>query len=45
MLKPGLLAEECLDLDTNCEIKWVTVNTSHDHQILVDSYYREPKST
>ena len=45
MLKPGLPAEECLDLDTNCEIKWVKVNTSHDHQILVGSYYSEPKST
>ena len=45
MVKPGLQAEECLDLDTNCELKWVKVNTSHDHQILVGSYYREPKST
>ena len=45
MLKPGLPAEECLDLDTYCEIKWVKVNTSHDHQILVGPYYREPKST
>ena len=33
------------DLDTYCELKWVKVNTSHDHQILVGSYYREPKST
>ena len=45
MVKPGLPAEECLDLDTNCELKWVKVNTSHDHQILIGSYYREPKST
>ena len=28
MVKPGLPAEECLDLDTNCELKWVKVNTS-----------------
>ena len=27
------------------ELKWVKVNTPHDHQILVGSYYREPKST
>ena len=45
MLKPGVPAEECLDLDTNCEIELVKVNTSHDHQILVGLYYREPKST
>ena len=25
MVKPGLPAEECLDLDTNCELKWVKV--------------------
>ena len=31
MVKPGLPAEECLDLDTYCELKWVKVNTSHDH--------------
>ena len=35
MVKPEFPAEECLDLETNCEIKWVKVNTSHDHQILV----------
>ena len=22
MVKPGLPAEECLDLDTNCDLKW-----------------------
>ena len=29
MVKPGLPAEECLDLDSNCEIKWVKINTSN----------------
>ena len=45
MLKQGLLAGECLALDTNHEIKLVKVNTSHNHQILVGSYYRHSKST
>ena len=44
MVKPGLPAEECLDLDSNCEIKWVKVKTSNKEQILVGSYYREPKA-
>ena len=45
MVKSGLPAEECLDLDSNCEIKWVKINTSNQEQILVGSYYREPKAT
>ena len=45
MVKPGLPAEECLDLDSNCEIKWVKINTSNQEQILVGSYYREPKAS
>ena len=44
MVKPGLPAEECLDLDSNREIKWVKVKASNQEQILVGSYYREPKA-
>ena len=40
MTKPGLNCEECTDLDSECEIKWVKVTTSKASNIL----YREPKS-
>ena len=39
MVKPVLPAEECLDLDSNSEIKWVKINTSNQEQILVGSCY------
>ena len=45
MVKPGLPADECLDLDSNCEIKWVKIKTSNQEQILVGSDYREPRAT
>jgi len=44
MVRPELAAEECLDLDTDCEIKWVKVAVSKSENILIGSYYREPKS-
>ena len=45
MVKPGLPAEIFLELDSNCEIKWVKINTSNQVQNLVGNYYREPKAT
>jgi len=44
MVRPELAAEKCLDLDTDCEIKWVKVAVSKSENILIGSYYREPKS-
>ena len=44
MTKPGLNCEECSDLDSECEIKWVKVTTSKANNILVGAFYREPKS-
>ena len=44
MIKPGLSCEECPDLDSECEIKWVKVTTSKNNNILVVAFYREPKS-
>ena len=44
MIKPGLSCEECPDLDSECEIKWVKVTTSKNNNILVGAFYREPKS-
>ena len=44
MIKPGLSCEECPDLDSECEIKWVKVTTSKDNNILVVAFYREPTS-
>ena len=38
MVKPGLPAEICLELDSNCEIKWVKINTSNQVQTLVGNY-------
>ena len=44
MTKPILNCEECPDLDSECEIKWVKVTTSKASNILVGAFYREPKS-
>ncbi|XP_060561750.1 uncharacterized protein LOC132721460 [Ruditapes philippinarum] len=44
LVKPGLDCEDCPDLDSNCEIKWVKVTTSKQCNILVGAFYREPKS-
>ncbi|KAK6186985.1 hypothetical protein SNE40_006239 [Patella caerulea] len=44
MVRPDLPAEECLDLDSTCEIKWAKVRTSSNEAILIGAYYREPKS-
>jgi len=44
MVRPELAAEECLDLTTDCEIKSVKVAVSKSENILIGSYYREPKS-
>ena len=44
MTKPGLNCEECPDLDSECEIKWVKVKTSKASNILFGAFYREPKS-
>jgi hypothetical protein len=44
LVKPGLDCEDCPDLDSNCEIKWVKVTTSKHCNILVGAFYREPKS-
>jgi len=35
MVRPELAAEECLDLDTDCEIKWVKVAVSKSENILI----------
>ena len=44
MIKPGLSCEECLDLESECEIKWMKVTTSKNNNILVVAFYRKPKS-
>ena len=35
MIKPGLSCEECPDLDSECEIKWVKATTSKNNNIPV----------
>lgn len=44
MVKPEYDCEECPDLDSDCEIKWVRVITSSKEPILIGTFYREPKS-
>jgi hypothetical protein len=45
MVRPGLQAEECSDLDSACEIKWTKIKIDKNEQVLVGSFYREPKAT
>ncbi|XP_060578328.1 uncharacterized protein LOC132735405, partial [Ruditapes philippinarum] len=45
MVRPGLQAEECSDLDSACEIKWIKIKIDKNEQVLVGSFYREPKAT
>ena len=45
MVKPHYDCEECPDLDTACELKWIKLTTHKKESILVGAFYREPKST
>lgn len=45
LVKPGYDCEECPDLDSTCELKWVKITTHKKDNILIGSFYREPKSS
>ena len=45
MVKPEHNCEECPDLDSTCELTWVKITTDKKNEILIGSYYREPKSS
>lgn len=45
MVKPHYDCEECPDLDTVCELKWIKLTTHKKESILVGTFHREPKST
>ena len=45
MVKPEHNCEECPDLDPTCELTWVKITTDKKNEILIGSYYREPKSS
>jgi len=45
MIKPHYDCEECPDLYTACELKWIKLTNHKKESILVGAFYREPKST
>lgn len=42
-VKPIYDCEDCPDLDTACELKWVKWTTHRKDAVLIGTYYREPK--
>jgi hypothetical protein len=45
MFKPTCDCEECPELHTACELKWIKLTTHKKYDVLVRIYYREPKSS
>jgi hypothetical protein len=39
MVRPDIKSDECPDLDTECEIKWVEIRPNDKEQILIGSFY------
>jgi hypothetical protein len=44
MVRPDIKSDECPDLDTECEIKWIEIRPNDKDQILIGSFYRPPDS-
>ena len=44
MVRPNIKSDECPDLDTECEIKWIEIRPNDKDQILIRSFYRPPDS-
>jgi hypothetical protein len=44
MVRPDIKLDECPDLDTECEIKWIEIRPNDKDQILIGSFYRPPDS-
>jgi hypothetical protein len=44
MVRPDINSDECPDLDTECEIKWIEIRPNDKDQILIGSFYRPPDS-
>ena len=44
MVRTVIKSDECPDLDTECEIKWIDIRPNDKDQILIRSFYRPPDS-
>lgn len=44
MVRPNKTSDDCLDLDTECEIKWIKIILNEKDQILIRSFYIPPGS-
>jgi hypothetical protein len=44
MIRTVIKSDECPDLDTECEIKWIDIRPNDKDQILIRSFYRPPDS-
>jgi endonuclease/exonuclease/phosphatase family metal-dependent hydrolase len=44
MVRPDIKSDECPDLDTECEIKWIEIRPNDKDQILIGSFNRPPDS-
>lgn len=43
MVRPNKTSDDCLDLDTECEIKWIKIILNEKDQILIRSFYIPPE--
>ncbi|KAL3876718.1 hypothetical protein ACJMK2_034520 [Sinanodonta woodiana] len=44
LVRPNIKADECNDINTDYEIKWIKIQGNPKDQILVGAYYRPPDS-